>query len=133
MALTFGGRRLVALILTCCIALLSIQTTMVRAGMVGTDQVIAEEQHQVDKEALLSMLEEDEVKEKLQALGVPEEQVKSRIDAMTPEELAQFNEKLTELPAGSGVAGVIVLFLVVFIVTDMLCATDIFTFVRCIN
>lgn len=133
MALTFGGRRLIAFVLTCCIALLSIQSSIVRAGMVGTDEVIAEEQHQVDKQALLTMLEEDEVKAKLEALGVPEEQVKSRIDAMTSEELAQFNEQLEDLPAGSGVAGVIVLFLVVFIVTDMLCATDVFTFVRCIN
>jgi hypothetical protein len=31
------------------------------------------------------------------------------------------------------VVGIIVLFLVIFIITDMLCATDIFSFVKCLR
>ncbi|MGS7337782.1 PA2779 family protein, partial [Enterobacter kobei] len=46
---------------------------------------------------------------------------------------AQFNQQLDQAPAGAGVVGIIVLFLVIFIITDMLCATNIFNFVKCIN
>ena len=65
-------------------------------------------------------------------LGVPRERVEQRIRSLTDGELAQFNRQLSESPAG-GFIGIIVLFLVIFIITDMLCATDVFTFVKCIN
>ena len=48
-------------------------------------------------------------------------------------ELAEFEQQLAEAPTGEGVVGIIVLFLVVFIITDMLCATDLFPFVKCIR
>ena len=70
--------------------------------------------------------------QKLESLGVPREQVEARIASLTPAELQQFNQRLEQEPAG-GWVGIIVLFLVIFIITDMLCATDIFSFIKCIN
>jgi len=64
---------------------------------------------------------------------VERDQVENRINNLTSAELAQFNQQLSEAPAGAGVVGIIVLFLVIFIITDMLCATDIFSFVKCVN
>ena len=72
-------------------------------------------------------------KKKLEAMGVERDQVEKRINGLTAAELAQFNQQLDQAPAGAGVVGVIVLFLVIFIITDMLCATNIFNFVNCIN
>ncbi|WP_349569496.1 PA2779 family protein [Azotobacter salinestris] len=113
--------------------LMCTQIPMAQAAMIGTPEVIAAEQHQVDRQQLLQMLEDREVRQKLEALGVDRQQVEQRIGSLTSAELAEFNRQLAEAPAGGNVLGIIVLFLVIFIITDMLCATDVYTFVRCIN
>ncbi|MDX5372197.1 MAG: PA2779 family protein [Pseudomonadaceae bacterium] len=106
---------------------------MANAAMIDTAQVLQEQQQQIDREQLRAMLEDQQVQQKLEELGVDRAQVEKRIDSLTPAELAQFNQQLAEEPAGAGVVGIIVLFLVIFIITDMLCATDLFTFVKCLR
>ena len=113
--------------------LVVVQVPMANAAMVGTAEVLYEQQQQVDRQQLLGMLEDQGVQEKLQGMGVDRSQVEERINSLTNAELAQFNQQLSEAPAGAGVVGVIVLFLVIFIITDMLCATNIFSFIKCIN
>ncbi|HBX56810.1 PA2779 family protein [Pseudomonas sp. UBA2684] len=108
------------------------QVPMANAAMIGTAEVLAEQQQQIDRQQLLSMLDDQGVQEKLQSMGVERTQVEERINSLTSAELAQFNQQLEEAPAG-GIIGIIVLFLVIFIITDLLCATDIFSFVKCIN
>ncbi|WP_323751199.1 PA2779 family protein [Marinobacter sp.] len=103
------------------------------AGMVGTGELIQQQQVNLDRQQLLSMLEQQEVKEKLAELGVSEDQVAERIQNLTPAELADFEQQLAEAPTGEGVVGIIVLFLLVFIITDMLCATNLFSFINCIR
>jgi len=110
-----------------------VQIPAANAAMLGTAEVVAEQRQKVDRVDLRRMLDDQEVQKRLAALGVERSDVEKRIDSLTAEELAQFNDQLAEAPAGAGVAGVIVLFLVIFIVTDMLCATDIFSFVKCLN
>ncbi|MBD9654749.1 PA2779 family protein [Pseudomonas sp. PDM12] len=109
------------------------QVPLANAAMIGTGEVLTEQQQQVDRQQLLSMLDDQQVKDKLLAMGVERDQVENRINNLTSAELAQFNQQLSEAPAGAGIVGIIVLFLVIFIITDMLCATDIFSFVKCIN
>lgn len=106
---------------------------LANAAMIGTPQVLQESQQQVDRQQLLSMLDDQQAQQKLEEMGVDRAQVEARINSLTPAELAQFNQQLANEPAGAGVAAVIVLFLVIFIVTDMLCATDIFSFVKCLR
>lgn len=114
--------------------LMIVQIPQANARMIGTGEVLAEQQQQVDRQQLLSMLDEQGVQEKLLDMGVDRIQVEDRINSLTSAELAQFNQQLAQAPAGaSGVVGIIVLFLVIFIVTDLLCATNIFNFVKCIN
>jgi hypothetical protein len=112
--------------------LLVAQVPLAQASMVGTGEVLQAQQQQVDRQQLLAMLDDQGVRDKLTSLGVEREQVEQRIQSLTNAELAHFNQQLSEAPAG-GIIGIIVLFLVIFIITDLLCATDIFTFVRCIN
>lgn len=134
-------RRPVALIM---IVLMSLTTTgmaFAQGGAtpsepVSTAEVLESEQIRVDRAELKAMLATGEVQEKLASLGVDADQVEKRIDNLTAEELSEFNQVLDESPAGAGVGGVvgiIVLFLLVFIITDMLCATDIYSFVNCVN
>ncbi|NWL78395.1 hypothetical protein DM872_16195 [Pseudomonas taiwanensis] len=112
------------------------QMPLAQAAMIGTPQAMQEQslqQHQpVDQAQLRAMLDDKQVQQKLESLGVPREQVEARIASLTPAELQQFNQRLEQEPAG-GWVGIIVLFLVIFIITDMLCATDIFSFIKCIN
>lgn len=103
------------------------------AGMVGTGDMIASQQTQVDRQELLSMLERQDVQDKLASMGVSKSEVKKRVQSLTPQELSSFNQQLAQAPAGEGVVGIIVLFLLVFIITDMLCATNIFSFIHCIR
>ncbi|GLZ86732.1 hypothetical protein Pres01_27830 [Metapseudomonas resinovorans] len=112
------------------------QMPLAQAAMIGTPQAMQEQtlqQHQpVDQAQLRAMLDDKQVQQKLESLGVPREQVEARIASLTPAEMQQFNQRLEQEPAG-GWVGIIVLFLVIFIITDMLCATDIFSFIKCIN
>ncbi|MCF7203005.1 PA2779 family protein [Pseudomonas oligotrophica] len=114
-------------------SLMIIQIPQAQASMIGTQEILAEHQQQVDREQLLGMLDDQEVQKKLESMGVDRAQVEKRINSLTPAELAQFNQQLDSAPAGAGVVGIIVLFLVIFIITDMLCATNIFNFVNCVN
>lgn len=106
------------------------EVPLAQAAMVGTGEVLQAQQQQVDREQLLKMLDDQGVQKKLQSLGVERRQVEQRIKSLSNEELAQFNQQLDEAPAG-GIIGIILLFLLIFVITDMLCITHIFTFVRC--
>ncbi|RRU99919.1 hypothetical protein EGI97_00125 [Stutzerimonas xanthomarina] len=123
----------VATVLAALHLLLVAQVPLAQAAMIGTPEVVAKHQQQVDRQQLLTMLDDQDVQKKLEAMGVERDQVEKRINGLTAAELAQFNQQLDQAPAGAGVVGVIVLFLVIFIITDMLCATNIFNFVNCIN
>nr|WP_324123756.1 PA2779 family protein [Marinobacter adhaerens] len=114
-------------------ALGSVWSANATAGMVGTGEMIGQQQVQLDRQELISMLDRQDVQAKLADLGVSQDQVKERIQNLTPAELADFERQLAEAPAGQDVVGIIVLFLLVFIITDMLCATNVFPFVNCIR
>lgn len=103
------------------------------ANIVGTGELLTEQRADIDREALMGMLEREDVKNTLASMGVGEQEVRDRIQSLTPAELADFKQQLAEAPTGEGVVGIIVLFLLVFIITDMLCATDIFPFINCIR
>lgn len=103
------------------------------ASIVGTGELLTEQTANIDRQALMEMLDRDDVKNTLATMGVGEDEVRDRIQSLTPSELADFKQQLAEAPAGEGVVGIIVLFLVVFIITDMLCATNIFPFINCIR
>lgn len=129
-------RRPFAVLLALVIFATTLGSAHAQATAVSTGDVIAAEQVKVDQAELKAMLDDAEVKQKLADMGVDPAQVEERINSLTPQELAEFNQQLDEAPAAAGVGGVvgvIVLFLLVFIVTDMLCATNVFNFVNCIN
>jgi hypothetical protein len=47
--------------------------------------------------------------------------------------VARINQRLAELPAGGDVLGVIVLIFVIFVITDVIGATDIFPFIHAVK
>jgi hypothetical protein len=112
------------------IAMLFASCASVNAGVVSNAAVIAAEQSNVSRAQLVQWLNRDDVTQKMLAMGVDRTQVESRINAMTADELVQFNQQAEQLPAGAGIIGIIVLFLVIFIITDIIGATDIFPFIH---
>lgn len=118
----------------CVLALLGASLSPAIAGMVGTDQLIAAEQMQADRERLMATLSRDDVREQLTALGVDPFQAEERVKRMTDAEVAALNQRLDELPAGgASVLGVLLVIFIVFVITDAIGATDIFPFIRPVN
>jgi len=103
------------------------------ASFIATDDWLAQQQ-QADYRRVTELLNTEQARAALLNMGVAPEQVLERVQRLTPEELAQLNSQLERLPAGgSDILGVLVLLFIVFIITDMLGATDIFPFVHPIN
>lgn len=104
-----------------------------QAGMITTGSAISAHSVELERARLLQAVNADAVQERLLALGVDSSEVEQRIASLSAAELAELNQQVDELAAGQGVGGVLLTLFIVFIVTDMLCATDLFSFVSCIN
>ncbi|HCD05302.1 MAG TPA: hypothetical protein DEQ60_08265, partial [Methylophaga sp.] len=63
-------------------------TLPVQAAMITTPDVIQSQQSEYDREQLFSMLDRDDVQEKLLSMGVAPEVVQDRINSMTDFEIA---------------------------------------------
>lgn len=116
------------------LALLSIQMAPLQAAMVDNDQLLAQTQHDITKQEVLSNLDRQDVQDQLVAMGVDVDNAKHRINQMNDQELAQIAQDFEKMPAGSGgIIGALVVIFIVLVVTDMLGATDVFGFVHNIN
>lgn len=115
------------------LAFLTMHMAPLQAAMVDNSQLIAESQQQITKQEVLSQLDRQDVQDRLVAMGVDMDDAKQRIDQMSEQELAQIAQDFEEMPAGSGIIGALLVVFVVLVVTDMLGATDVFSFVHNIN
>jgi hypothetical protein len=98
-----------------------------QAGMVGNQQLEQQSQTEIQRDEVRDLLARDDVRAALQQYGVSEQEAQQRVDNMTSAELQQMHEQLTELPAGGdGALGIILGIIFVFIILDLLGATDIF-------
>ena len=103
------------------------------AAIVGNDVVFSHMQHNSAKAELLQTINRSDVKQQLLSLGVNAADVESRINLMTDEEIAQLNQQIDELPAGGDVLGILLVIFIVFVITDVIGATDIFPFIHPVN
>lgn len=97
-------------------ALLMMPLAPARAGMVGTDDIL----HQQDRARLAEMLDRSDVKQQLIGMGVDPVYAKARIEQMTDDEIAQLNGRISELPAGAGGIGTTELLLIIIILILLL-------------
>lgn len=114
-------------------ALLFVQIAPVQAAMVSNEQLLSQAQHNVTVKQVLATLDRSDVQNKLVALGVDPQAAKARVSKMNDQELAKLAQNMDQMPAGSGVLGLVVVIFIVLVVTDMLGATDVFSFVHDIN
>jgi len=116
------------------VTLMSMSFTSVQAAMISNDMLINRVQHSDAKTELLQTINRSDVKQQLLNMGVRQENIESRINLMTHEEVAQLNQQIAELPAGgSDVLGVLLIIFIIFVITDIIGATDIFPFIKPVN
>ncbi len=107
-------------------------TLPVQAAMVTTPDMLQSQQSEYDRQQLIELMDREDVQKQLLAYGVAPEQVQDRVNKMTDAEVAQLNDQIADMPAG-GILGAILLIFVVFVITDVIGATDIFSFVHPVN
>lgn len=91
------------LIKVCAVVLsvfLSLHGTTAMAGLVTTDQMSPQSQLEADKIKIQTFIEREDVKDRLQAMGVLESMSKARVAAMTSEEVHAVAQKIDSMPAG---------------------------------
>ncbi len=126
------GHRVTSLILSIFMINMSLGTAT--AGMLGNAAIMAQSEQTAERQALLDQLQRSEVREQLLALGVQPGTVEARIRQLSNEEVVQLNQQIADAPAaGSGVLELLVLVFLVFVITDVIGATNIFPFIHPVN
>ena len=121
-------RRILALLLS--ISLFFFAIGQAQAAIVSNSQVITQTQQSNDKNALLQTIMRADVQAQLLGMGVSAADLESRINQLTQDEVTQLSQQLDQLPAGSGAVGLVVMVFIIFVITDVIGATDIFPFVH---
>mgnify|MGYP001814026162 FL=1 len=124
-------RRPIAIFLSILLTLMPLLPA--QAAMIGNQQIINQNQSQQTRDSLQQLLDQDTARQQLQAWGVSPEQINSRIDSLTDAELARINQQLNDLNAGGSVLGILLVIFIVFVITDVIGATDIFPFIHPVN
>lgn len=109
---------------------LTLSFSQVNAAIVTNAQILEHTQQDNEQQALLQTIQRQDVQEQLIKLGVSPADIKSRISQMTHEEIAMLNQNIEQLPAGGDILGIAVLIFIVFVITDVIGATDIFPFIH---
>ena len=115
------------------ISLTSIFLGGAQAAIVSNQQILHATYQVNDKLSLRLTLNREDVQQQLLDMGVNPDDIESRVNQMTKEEIALLNQQMAELPAGAGVLGAVVLVFLVFVITDVIGATDIFPFIHPVN
>jgi hypothetical protein len=121
-------RRPIAVLLSMLLALAPLMPA--QAAMIGNQQIINQQQQGQTRDSLHQLVEQQSAQQQLQALGVGPDQIKHRIDSLTDSELARINRHVDTLDAGGNILGILLVIFIVFVITDVIGATDIFPFIH---
>ena len=121
-------RRPIAVFLSILLALMPLLPA--QAAMIGNQQIISQNQSQQTRDSLQQLFAQQAARQQLQAWGVSPDRIKNRIDSLTDTELARINQQVNDLNAGGNILGILLVIFIVFIITDVIGATDIFPFVH---
>jgi hypothetical protein len=100
------------------------------SGVVTTEQLIQQQLESMDRDQLVSLLDRSEVRQQLIDRGVDPEYARQRIAALSDAQIEQIKSEIDQLPAGSGVVGILIAVLLVLIILDIVGVTNIFSFIH---
>ena len=102
-----------------------------QAAMVGTEQIVNPAQSRPTESKLRQFLDQQAVRQQLQAWGVSPASVDARVSMLSDAELARINQQIDNVHAGgTSILGVLLIIFLVFVITDVIGATDIFPFIH---
>jgi hypothetical protein len=106
----------------------------VNARVVSTEEVLAQSAtRSSDRATLDALLARDDVRAQLEALGVDPIQARERVQALDDQEVRELAARIDQLPAGSGVLGILFAVFVILLITDILGFTKVFPFTRSVR
>lgn len=106
---------------------LSFSFNSASAAMVSTSSLLQGSQQISNSESMSTM--RLGLSDALINYGVATQDANSRVALLTNDQVVMLNGQLADMPAGGDVLGLAVLVFLVFIITDAIGATDVFTFV----
>ena len=128
-----GFTRPLCLLLVCSLVVLDLTAQSARAGIVGTEMIIAVQMQDEARDRVAAFFQRQDVEAAMIAQGVSPVEARARVASLADEEIMQIARVLDRLPAGgdtAGVIGAILFVLVVLVITDIIGVTNIFPFVH---
>lgn len=97
------------------------------ADVVSTKALTMQAELQIQRNEVRDLVAREDVRAGLISYGVSPADIDKRIDNLTTSELLQIQNQLDILPAGAdGVVGVVLAIILIFVLLDLLGATDVF-------
>jgi len=121
-------KRVMALLVS--LAMLSTYSLPAYSGVVTTEQLIQQQLESMDRDEIVSLLDRSDVQQQLIDRGVDPEYAKQRIAALSDAQVEQIRSEIDQLPAGSGVVGILIAVLLVLVILDIIGVTNIFSFIH---
>lgn len=125
-------KRLIASVVMASLTLAGMPLTA-QAGIVSTEQTMANSAGEASRERVTAFLARDDVRGALQAHGVSAADASARVQAMSDAEVAQLAARVDQAPAGGDVVGVLFTVFLVLLITDIFGLTKVFPFTRSIR
>lgn len=103
-------------------SLLAVALPAQAAEMIGTEAILAEQSASAERAKIDALLARSDVQQALQAMDVPAQLARERVDAMTPAEIASLSQRLDSLPVAGALSGTdfIIILLVAILVALIL-------------
>jgi len=108
---------------------LTLHMPAAQASLVGTEIITAAASAQQNRAQLNTLLARQDVRDALLARGVDLADAKARVSALTDDEIQQLAKQIDEMPAGGDALGIILGVLIILVLLDLLCLTNIFPFI----
>jgi len=113
-----------------CATLFAVTTASVSmpamADIVDTQTLAAQADLQMQRDDVRVLIARDDVRGALAGYGVSPADLDARVNNLTQGELLQIQQQLDNLPAGGSAVGVVFGIILIFILLDLLGATDVF-------
>ncbi|WP_066920090.1 PA2779 family protein [Steroidobacter denitrificans] len=109
------------------VSLLGLGSPMtVQAEILGTLAGLESTRRGADLERIGNVLAREQVREQMQALGVNQAQIETRLAGLTDAELRTLAERMDNMPAGAGLFELIGVVFVVLLILELVGVIDIF-------
>ena len=102
-----------------------------QAAIISNEALINQAPSALTRDNMQELLGQESARQQMQAWGISPELITARINRLTDAELARINQETDTLKAGgTNVLGVLLIIFIVFVITDVIGATNIFPFIH---